>query len=126
MIAAPPAAAPRSNVAPLASVVLLYAATLSAAVLAGRNWIAFVFLAAAAFAVINPILCAFGQAWWRDTLLSAVGFVGTFVMVGALAEAGIIPMREDAMGMLGPMMIYFGAVPTSGLVRLLLRTWRED
>jgi hypothetical protein len=123
MIAA--SAVPQSSPAPLVSVVLLYAATLAAALLADRNWLFFVFLAALAFAVINPILCAFGHAWWRDTLLSAVGFFGTFVMVGALANADIIPMREDVMGMVGPVLIYLGAVPASGLLRLLLRMWRQ-
>jgi hypothetical protein len=111
--------------APLISVVLLSVASLAAAVLGGRNWIPFVFLTAVAFAVINPILCAFGPSWWRDTTFSALGFFGNFVMLGALVNAGIIPMRDDGMGMAGPVMIYLGAVPASGLLRLLLGMWRK-
>jgi len=125
MIAASSAAVARPSTAVFVSVMLLCAASLAAAALAGRNWVAFVFLAAAAFAVVNPILCAFGHSWWRDTFVSAVGFVGSFAMVGMMANAGVIPSRDDAMGMLGPVLIYLGAVPASGLIRLLLRTWRE-
>jgi hypothetical protein len=125
MIAVSPSAAARSSAAAFVSVVVLYAATLAAAGLAGRNWIAFVFLAATAFAIINPMLCACGQSWRRDTMLSAFGFFGAFVMVGVMTRAGMIPVRHDAMGLVGPVMIYLGAVPASGLVRRLLAMWRR-
>lgn len=123
-MAASPAYA-RTGLLPFASVVALYAVSIAGIVLAGRNWILVAFLASMAFAVVNPMVCAFGDRWWRDTVESGIGFVGTFVMYAVLAEADVISLREDAMGLLGPAMLYAAAVPTSGVLRLLVRRLRH-
>lgn len=122
MAASPAGYAPdRSSLAPFASIAVLYAVSLGGVAIAGRNWLLVGFLASVAFAIVNPILCAFGGRWWRDTAVSAMAFVGTFVLYGALGDAGVIAIREDAMALLGPLMVYLAAVPASGLMRLLVR-----
>jgi len=69
------------------------------------------------FSVANPLTCALGDHWWRDTVLSAVAWGAIFAAIGALP--GLKTLGEGAMVYLLPVMIYPVAVAISGVIRLI-------
>jgi len=69
------------------------------------------------YGVANPLMCALGGHWWRDTFVSAVAWIVIFATAGALP--GMTVLREGATVFLLPMMIYPTAVAISGIIRLI-------
>jgi hypothetical protein len=102
---------------PFVQVCALYAIILGAAVLAGTGWLAWAFVASLLFAVVAPITCALRDAWWAETTLCAVCLFATVPLYSVLEAVGLIRLREDAMGLLGPLLVYAMCVPISGLIR---------
>jgi hypothetical protein len=75
------------------------------------------------FSVADPLLNVFRRSWWMGALVSAGTWMALFITFAATANA-IEPMREGAMVFLLPMMIFAGALPLSGIVRLIRWAFR--
>jgi predicted CDP-diglyceride synthetase/phosphatidate cytidylyltransferase len=102
---------------------VLYAVILAAVAVAGSAWILVALGASLVFCVANPLACALRQAWWRETLVSGVLFLGTLFLYSILDGMGAIRLREDSMVFAAPVIFYFVAVPVSGVIRLI--RWRR-
>jgi hypothetical protein len=105
-------------------VAALYVVVIVAAMLAGRDWIGWVVVAMLVFAILNPLARAFGAAWWAETALSGVSFLAVVPLCSVIEALGIARLTEDAMAVLGPLMLYLVAVPVSGALRYVRhRRW---
>lgn len=105
----------RRLTSPVVHLVVLYALALGAALLAGAPGGIAAMAAMTIFAVVNPLVVAFGESWWISTLIAAMGFGVLFAALGA--TPAVRAMREGATIFVLPAMVYLAAVPLSGLIR---------
>lgn len=98
-------------------VAALYAVIIAGVAFAGDLWLLVALGASLAFAVLNPLGCAFRGAWWLETIVSGAFFLGTLLLYDLLNQMGAVRLREDAMVFLAPVLLYLVAVPVSGIIR---------
>jgi len=101
---------------PLVQVAVLYVVALLSASVGGEAGALAATGLMTVFAVVNPLTCALGTAWWVQTVASSALFALLFAALGA--TPGVAALREGAMVFLLPLVVYAAAVPVGGLLRL--------